>query len=394
MNKNKWMKFLSYFLTVLLTASVMTIYFDKKLDQEKKRYPAPSGKLNQLYEVIENKFADDPDMIAVSDAGAAAMVDAIGNRWSYYIPASQYEAYVQAANNEYVGVGITIREDEESGDLEIIDVVSGGPAEQAGVQVKDLLREVAGKSCAELGRDGTANLVRGQAGTEVSIVVDRNGEKKEFTLKRSKVDVPVVASQVLDSGYGLITIKNFQAKSFQETSEAVETLQKQNVKGIIFDVRFNPGGAKSELVSILDYLLPEGEIFRSEAYNGTVTTDQSKASCIDIPMAVLVNADSYSAAEYFAAALQEYEWATVVGEKTTGKGYYQQTLRLKDGSAVNLSTGKYYTPSGLNLEGVGITPDVVVELDEEARENLFYGKLAPEEDPQIKAAISALDSQE
>ncbi len=392
MNQKKFMRFLSYLLTVLITAFAVTFFLEARLEKRMTQPPAPINKLSQLYQVLEQRFADEPDMKAVSDAGAEAMVDALGNRWSYYIPAEEYEAHQEAARNEYVGIGITIREDEEQGDLEIVDVAPGGPAAQAGIQAMDKLTEVEGKNCKELGRDGTANLVRGKEGTEVTIVITRGEERKEFTLKRSKVDVVVVSSQILDSGYGLITIKNFQNKAFTETKEAVEALQKQNVKGIIFDVRFNPGGAKSELVSLLDYLLPKGEIFRSETYDGRVTIDESKASCVEIPMAVLVNGDSYSAAEYFAAALQEYEWAEIVGKKTTGKGYYQQTIPLNDGSAVNLSTGKYYTPNGRHLEGVGITPDVVVELDEETMEKLFFGLLPPEEDPQIQAAISALDS--
>lgn len=386
------MKVLSYLMTVLITAFCVAFFVESRVEKRLAKPPVPTNKLTQLYQLIEQNFADDVDTKELGDVGAEAMVDSLGNRWSYYIPAEEYAAHIEAAKNEYVGVGITIREDEEQGALEIIDVVPGGPADQAGVQVKDILLEVEGKDCTELGRDGTAELVRGKEGTKVTLAVSRNGERKEFSLKRMKVDVPVVNYQVLDSGYGLVTIKNFQNKAYTETNEAVEALLKQNVKGIIFDVRFNPGGAKSELVSILDYLLPEGEVFRSETHDGRITIDESDKNCVEIPMAVLVNGDSYSAAEYFAAALQEYEWAVVVGEKTTGKGYFQQTFKLNDGSGVNLSTGKYYTPSGLHLEGVGITPDVVVELDEEMSENLLVGLLSPEQDPQIQAAISALDS--
>ncbi len=392
MNEKKLMKVLSYLMTVLITAFCVSIFVESRVEKELAKPPVPTNKLTQLYQLIQQNFADDVDTKAMGDAGAEAMVNSLGNRWSYYIPAEEYAAHVEAAKNEYVGVGITIHEDEEHKELEIIDVVPGSSADQAGIQVKDILLEVEGKSCAELGRSGTAELVRGKEGTKVTLVVSRDGEKKEFTLKRMKVDVPVVNYQILDSGYGLVTIKNFQNKAFKETNEAVEALLKQNAKGIIFDVRFNPGGAKSELVSILDYLLPEGEVFRSETHDVRITVDESDEDCVKIPMAVLVNGDSYSAAEYFAAALQEYEWAVVVGEKTTGKGYYQQTFKLNDGSGVNLSTGKYYTPSGLHLEGIGITPDVPVELNEEMKGNLLAGLLSPEQDPQIQAAISALDS--
>ena len=142
--------------------------------------------------------------------------------------------------------------------------------------------------------------------------------------------------------------------------------------------------------NILDDLLPAGPLFRSEYYTGATSVDKSDADCIEIPMAVLINGNSYSAAEFFAAALEEYGWAVTVGEPTTGKGYFQSMFTLEDGSAVGLSIGKYFTPKGVSLEGVGITPDVVVEVDEETAFGIYAGTLAPEEDPQIQAAIAAL----
>jgi carboxyl-terminal processing protease len=141
---------------------------------------------------------------------------------------------------------------------------------------------------------------------------------------------------------------------------------------------------------VLDYLLPEGPLFRSVDYSGRENVDYSDAKCLDIPMAVVVNLQSYSAAEFFAAALDEYDAAVIVGERTFGKGYFQNTFRLIDGSAVALSTGRYYTPKGECLEGVGITPDVPVEVDDETFAAIYYGTIAPEEDPQLQAAISAL----
>ena len=143
-------------------------------------------------------------------------------------------------------------------------------------------------------------------------------------------------------------------------------------------------------MELLDYLLPEGELFRTVDYAGKENVDKSDAACLDLPMAVLVNGESYSAAEFFAVALQEYEAAVVVGEKTTGKGHFQSTFRLNDGSAVALSIGKYYTPNGVSLEGVGIMPDVEVLVEEEIFSKIYYGQLTPQEDPQIQAAMNAL----
>lgn len=169
--------------------------------------------------------------------------------------------------------------------------------------------------------------------------------------------------------------------------EAIDALMEQGAKGLIFDVRFNPGGYTTELVKILDYLLPEGPLFRRESYDGQTSVDYSDAQCVDLPMAVLANESSYSAAEFFAAALQEYDAAVVVGEQTTGKGYYQNTFRLVDGSAVAISTGKYFTPKGESLAGVGVMPDVPVKLDQESSDALDQGILEREKDLQLQRQL-------
>ena len=170
----------------------------------------------------------------------------------------------------------------------------------------------------------------------------------------------------------------------------MQDLLQQGAKALIFDVRYNPGGYKDEMVGILDHLLPEGALFRSVDYNGREEVDYSDAAHLDFPMAVLVNQDSYSAAELFAAALQEYEAAIVVGQHTTGKGHYQNTFRLPDGSAVVLSVGRYTTPKGVNLDGVGIAPDVEVPVEENLYWQIYAGNVLPQDDPQIQAALKAL----
>ena len=195
---------------------------------------------------------------------------------------------------------------------------------------------------------------------------------------------------MLEGGIGLVKIDNFDARCAEETITAIEKLRSEGARKLIFDVRNNPGGFAEELVKLLDYLLPEGDLFRSVSFDGKEKVDTSDASFLDMPMAVLVNGNSYSAAEFFAAALQEYEAAVVVGEPTVGKGYYQQTIQLGDGSAVALSTGKYYTPKGNSLAEKGITPTVRVDVDEETASAIYYGTLQPADDPQIQAAVKAL----
>ena len=195
---------------------------------------------------------------------------------------------------------------------------------------------------------------------------------------------------MLEDNIGLVTIENFDLRCAEESIAAIEALLAQGAESLIFDVRNNPGGYKTEMVELLDYLLPEGVLFRAEDYRGVEEVDESDADCLEIPMAVVVTLNSYSAAEFFAAALSEYEAAVVVGEKTFGKGYFQNTFPLPDGSAVNLSIGKYCTPKGVSLADVGLAPDVSAPVDEETAARIYYDLLDPMEDPQILAAINAL----
>ena len=218
----------------------------------------------------------------------------------------------------------------------------------------------------------------------------RNGQELTLPVTRAEVKTPVATYEMLENKVGLISIVNFDSRCAEETIAAIEALLAEGAEKLIFDVRNNPGGYAREMVKVLDYLLPEGELFRTVDYKGTENVDRSDEKYLDIPMAVLVNADSYSAAEFFAAALSEYDAAVVVGESTSGKGYFQYTYELDDGSGVGLSVGKYYTPNGASLEKVGITPDVTVNVTDEQAMQIYYGTLEPAEDPQLQAAVEAL----
>ena len=211
-----------------------------------------------------------------------------------------------------------------------------------------------------------------------------------MTVTRREIKIQVTKGRMLDNHIGLVRIDNFNDNCSEETLAVIEELRSQGAEKLIFDVRNNLGGYKRELVKVLDYLLPEGPLFRTEDENGKQTVENSDAKFLDMDMAVLVNGDSYSAAEFFAAALSEYEAAIVVGEQTCGKGYYQKIFALPDGSAVNLSIGKYYTPNGKSLAGVGITPAVVVPVDQKTAEAIYAETLEPADDPQIQAAVKAL----
>ena len=377
---------LSYILVAVLASMITLTVF---CDTPETEY----NKLDELGDLIETYFIAESDRAAMEDAAAAAMVDSLGDQWSYYMTAKEYQDYLEQMHNAYVGIGITITVAKDESGLDVIKVNEGGPAEEAGMLAGDVIISVEGQSVAGLDTTAVRDMVRGQEGTQVLIGIRRGSETMELSITRKTVMTPVAEWKLLYNNIGLVSIYNFDDRCAEETLAAIEYLRAQGATSLIFDVRNNPGGYKHELVKILDYLLPEGPLFRSEDYRGKVEVDESDARCLEMPMAVLVNGDSYSAAEFFAAALSEYDAAIVVGEKTCGKGYFQSSFTLEDGSAVGLSIGKYTTPNGVSLANVGITPEVYVEVDEDTAFLIYAGTLDPAEDPQIQAAVAALQTE-
>ena len=378
----KVLTFGSYVLVALL-ATLITLFLSEGFDGGQPQ------KLGAMQQLIQERFIGEVEQTELEDAAAQAMVQAMGDRWSHYIPASAYGAYQEQSENAFVGVGITIQQSEQG--LVVVEVTEGGSAQSAGVQQGDLLESVDGQSVAQMTTAQVRDLVRGEEGTSVRLGLLRQAEALEVTAVRRRIEVPVASGQMLPGNVGLVAIENFDDRCAKETIAAVEELLQQGAQALILDVRDNPGGYAHEMVEVLDYLLPEGELFRTLSYDGTETVDRSDPEHLDLPMAVLVNADSYSAAEFFAAALQEYGAAVVVGEQTSGKGFFQNTFRFDDGSALALSVGKYFTPKGRSLEGAGIQPDVPVTVDADTAAAIYYDLLKPEEDPQIQAARESLN---
>ncbi len=375
----------AFFAGIGTTLATQLILRTQQLEPESRAL----DKAKEVYEVLDTYYIGEVDEDVMCDSVAEAMVYATGDRWSYYISAEDLDEHMEQINNEYVGIGVTVQQSEENA-LRIMEVVPDGPAYQAGVQVGDVFAAVEGNDCAAMNLTELRNLVRGDAGTSVHITLLRDGELLDFDIVRASVQTEVVSDRMIgDTGY--IAIYNFDATSAKKAIEAVERLRAQGAKSLLFDVRYNPGGLKSELLKLLDYLLPEGPLFRSQDYLGRESVDKSDASCVDLPMAVLINQDSYSAAEFFAAALSEYGVAKTVGTQTCGKGYFQITQPLSDGSAINLSVGKYFTPDGVSLADVGgLIPDQTVELSEEDAMLLAAHQLEPADDEQLQAALQTL----
>ncbi len=396
--KKQNLRMLCVLLAAMLLLSGCTFRFDAFDRSETEQVEANTAaqedyheKLDEIVALLNEVYVDGYDTDKLGDYLAQAAVAATGDRWSYYVSAEDYDAFVESNENAYVGIGVTVESSDDLTDgVQITKVTPNSPAEEAGIEADDRIYAVEGETVESLGLDEAKNRIRGEEGTEVTLTILRGEKKFDVTVKRASVEVEVVKYSMLDGSIGYIKINNFEANSADRTIEAIDTLREQGAKALVFDLRFNPGGRKDELVRVLDELLPEGPLFRSVDYKGNESVDYSDADCVELPMAVLVNGDSYSAAEFFAAALQEYDWATVVGTKTCGKANYQQTFRLSDGSAVAVSTGHYQTPHGVTLANVGVTPDEIVEVDNKTYLELYKEAVAVKDDAQLQAAIKAV----
>ena len=380
----KWQKSLILvlaFAVAILGSAIVTMQLTYR-----EQTPA-EAKTAEIGAYLDRFFIDDYDEEKLADAAASAMVEATGDRWSYYLTAEEKSSYDEQMQNAYVGIGVTITAQEELGGMRIEAVTAGGPAEEAGLLTGDIITEVEGEKTLDLGMTGTRTKVRGEEGTFVTLTILRGEESFHISVERRSIQTPVATYEMLNGQIGYLKIANFDSRCAEETNAAMDELIAQDAKALIFDVRNNGGGYKNELVKVLDKILPEGILFQSEDYQGSKQIDRSDADCIDLPMAVLVNQDSYSAAEFFAAAIQEYDWGTVVGTKTVGKGNFQTAFTLSDGSMLNLSIGKYYTPQGRSLTDTGITPDVEIALSDEDGAKLYYGQLEKADDAQLQAAI-------
>ena len=379
--KKKVLIVLSYVLVAALACGATLFFASASTDY---------NKLEDLENLILTSFAGDADKTKIEDAAADAMVNAMGDRWSYYIPAAELPSFLENSENAYVGIGVTVQATDDNSGLMVIAVQPGGPAEEAGVQVGDVIIQVDGESAQDRTVTEISAMIKGEEGTVVSITVLRSGEGITMTVTRKRMETTVASSKLLNEHVGLVTIQNFDERCADETIAAIKALLNQGADMLLFDVRNNPGGYVDELTKVLDYLLPEGNLIRTVGTDGSDETVTSDADCVKVPMAVLVNENTYSAAELFAVDLSEYGVARIFGQKTSGKGFFQQVFQFFDGSAAGISVGRYYTSQGNNLEGIGLTPDEEIKLDDESEALLYNGMLEPENDAQLQAALSYL----
>lgn len=353
-------------------------------------------KYAQVLHVIRSEFVGEYDLGDVTDDAMAGAIDGLDDMWSYYMDAETYAAYQDYSANRYQGIGVTITKDDATGGFAVLAVTKDGPAQAAGIVPGDVILAVDGIDVTEEDTAYLRDLIQADYGQDAVVtVLHEDGTTEDFAVSCEAVYSSPVEYAMLDGGVGYVALYNFRQGAGADAVAAVETLIEEGAESLVFDVRSNPGGQVTELTELLDYLLPEGDIFVRADKNGREAIETSDAACIELPMAVIVNGDSYSAAEYFAAALREYDWATVVGEPTTGKARSQVTVELPDGSAVHISKYTYLTPLRNDLYAAGgLTPDVEAVLTEEERTQYDTGWLEPADDAQVQAAIRALEAPE
>lgn len=377
-------------LTLCLTLTAVFIWQRILPRRDRGDYTA-EDKLAEAADIIRENYIGEYEESELTDLAIDAMVASLNDRWSYYMTAEEVAAYEMSSRNSYGGIGIVVQ-DSEDNVARVLKVYEHSPAGEAGVFPGSLFLAVDGQDVSGMDKDSVVDLVRSAIarGQAVLRFLCPDGAEREYSLTPGDVYTEPVRFQALPSGLGYVRLENFEGRSAESAIAAVESLRARQVPGIIFDVRENPGGQLSELLKLLDYILPEGKLFISRNIDGSEDIDYSQPSCVELPMVVLINEDSYSAAEFFAAALREYDWAELVGAQTSGKGYAQITVPMTDGSAIHISHIAYFTPKGVCLAGVGLTPDLSVELGEEERTLLYYDMLPLEEDPQLAAAEQLL----
>lgn len=300
------------------------------------------------------------------------LLDALGDPYSTYYSAEELNSFMEQTEGTYYGIGAYMTQDTETGLPMVTGVMSGAPAEIGGLRANDLIYEVDGVSIYGMSLEEAISLIKGPEGTDVVLTIVRENAQDflEFTLTRAKVETPTVTLTMLDDDMAYIEITEFDSVSVDQFAEALAVAKGSDMKGLIIDLRGNPGGSLDAVVEMCQMILPKGMVVYTEDKYGRreeYTCDGSRE--LELPLVVLVDRNSASAAEIMAGAIKDYGLGTLVGTTTFGKGIVQQIIPLRDGSAIKITTSAYFTPNGNNIHGIGIEPDVECPFDGEA----YYG---------------------
>ena len=347
--------------------------------------------LKSIDYVYRNNYFGEIDEEALENGLIQGYIYGVGDKYGEYMDVERVEEFTADNSGESVGIGVSVVFNDDEGLLEVVSVVSGSPAEEAGILTGDFIYSVAGEPAYDLGYDGTLSAMLGEEGSIADFSVLRDGEEIAFKIARKLViQESAVGRMYADGITGIIRIEEFDAATPDQFKDMISQLQSEGAERFVFDVRNNPGGDLESILEILDTLLPEGPIIHIESKDGTETLRESDAEHLEFPMAVLVNENTASAAELFASALKDYEVATLVGKTTYGKGSMQSIIPLIDGSALRITCKMYKPPFSEGYDGVGVVPDIDVDLAEEHK-NINLNKLTDDIDTQLIRAIEYLN---
>lgn len=325
------------------------------------------AKMKVIENVIDTYFyKEDVDKDAMVDGIFKGMVESLGDPYSEYYSKEELESLYQDSFGVYYGVGAYVSLDTTTGLAKVSGIIADSPAEEADLRAEDIIYKVDDVDVTGMSLQETVSLIKGDENTTVKLTLIRDGKEIEKEVTRRKVESPTVNFKMLDDGMAYIQITEFDTVTVDQFTEAMAMARGNDMKGLILDLRSNPGGNLSSVVSIAKQMLPKGLIVYTEDRDGNreeYSCDGSKE--LDVPMVVLVNGNSASASEILAGAIKDYGIGTLVGTTTFGKGIVQRPIELSDGSAVKLTISSYYTPNGINIHGIGIKPDVECEFDSE-----------------------------
>ncbi len=368
-------------LTLLIACCVYTgvrFYHIYQMRAEKERAEAEKepdsvvndntmGKLQVIEETIAKYYyEEDVDQEALTDGLYNGMIAALGDPYSTYYTQEDLESLMQQTEGVYYGIGAYVGMDTQTGLAHISGVIDDTPAQEAGLRDGDVIYMVDKEPMQGLELSEVVANIKGLEGTKVHLTIYREGERDylEFDVERKKIESPTVKHEMFENGTGYIQITEFDDVTVDQFSEALAVLRGQGMKGLILDLRANPGGNLSAVVEIARQLLPKGLIVYTEDRDGNRTEyscDGSKK--FDQPLIVLINGYSASASEILAGAIKDYGIGELIGTKTFGKGIVQRVISLSDGTALKLTVSSYFTPKGNNIHGIGVEPDEVYEFD-------------------------------
>lgn len=349
-----------------------------------------TSKMELLKNLVDWYYMDETTADALQTGAYKGMLEALGDPYSCYYTAEEYDALMESSNGTYCGIGSTVQQNVNTKIIMIVKPFVGGPAHEAGMLPGDIIYKVDGTDVTGMDINSVVAMMKGEEGTKVTVTVVREGadDPIELEITRRMVEVPTIEYEMLEDDIGYILISEFDDVTVNQFKNAIVSLKADGMRALVIDLRDNPGGLLTAVVDMLDYMLPKGMIVYTEDKYGSRDEYRSTDDDVfDLPLAVIVNGNSASASEIFAAAIQDYKLGTIVGTTSFGKGIVQSVFPLSDGTAVKLTVSKYYTPNGRSIHGTGVTPDLEVDLLEELKKKIT---IEHEEDNQLQAAIRHL----